>query len=124
MRTKCLFFIHFKSVLLLHQTSFHGTISILTCHHWLTFLLLFLFQAKTGQDANPHGDDQHSDMDLNLFVESKRDSDGDGDRNVENADRGGDASKDNDALFSDDDSGGESTHPEDKESDPGEAGNL
>jgi hypothetical protein len=28
-------------------------------------------------------------MDLNLFVESKRDSDGDGDRNGENADRGG-----------------------------------
>jgi hypothetical protein len=40
---------------------------------------------------------------------------------------GGDAanaSNDNDALFSDDDLGGESRHPEDKESDAGEAGNL
>jgi hypothetical protein len=131
MRTKCLFFIHFKSVLFLHQTICHRTISILTCHHWLTFPLLFLIQANAGQDANADGDDQHSDLDLDLLVESESNSDGDGDGNGENADggRGNTAnasndSNDNDSLLSDDDSGGESMHPEDEESDAVEAGNL
>ena len=34
---------------------------------------------NAGQEANPDGDDQHSDMDLDLLVESESDSDGEGD---------------------------------------------
>ena len=82
---------------------------------------------NAGQEANPDGDDQHSDMDLDLLVESESDSDGEaeggaGDR--DNQENQGGANNDNDALFSDDDSGGESTHPEDEESDAGAEVNL
>ena len=79
--------------------------------------------AGGGQEANPDGDDQHSDMDLDLLVESESDSDGEGDgTNNESQDiqGGGGGGANDDALFSDDDSGGESAHLEDEESDAGE----
>eukprot|EP00095_Tigriopus_kingsejongensis_P009543 maker-scaffold114_size351134-snap-gene-1.12 protein:Tk09543 transcript:maker-scaffold114_size351134-snap-gene-1.12-mRNA-1 annotation:"e3 ubiquitin-protein ligase hyd" len=73
-----------------------------------------------GPVENPDQDDQHSDMDLDLLAETDSESD-DGEPNDRDAKSGGDNNEaaGGEALFSDDDSG-ESTHPEDGESDAGE----